>query len=126
MESEFDYLTLDDLLTVIETYGLPPVRDVGLLESAAHRPRASAFGEDAYPTLDEKAAVLLESIVRNHPMVDGDKRLGWLAAVLTYALNGVRLDAPEDPAYDLVIGIAEGRVDHRPSAATLAGWAAPD
>lgn len=117
-----DYLSLEDLLTVIERYGLPPVRDVGLLDSAAHRPMTTLFGDDAYPTLDEKAAVVMESIVRNHPLVDGNKRLGWLSAVLTYRLNGARLDAPEDDAYDLVIGIAEGKVDYHESAARLASW----
>lgn len=117
-----DFLSLDDLLTVIERYGLPPVRDVGLLDSAAHRPMTTLFGDDAYPTLDEKAAVVMESIVRNHPLVDGNKRLGWLSAVLTYRLNGTRLDAPEDDAYDLVIGIAEGRIDYHESAARLASW----
>ncbi len=117
-----DYVTLGDLLQIAERYGLPPVRDVGLLESAAHRPRTSVLGEDAYPTLDEKVAVLLESIVRNHPLVDGNKRLGWLATVIMYDLNGVWLEAPDDDAYDLVIGIAEGRVDYHRSAARLAAW----
>ncbi|RYJ05741.1 MAG: type II toxin-antitoxin system death-on-curing family toxin [Actinomycetales bacterium] len=117
-----DYLSLADLQTIVSQYGLQAVRDVGLLDSAAHRPRTSVLGDDAYPTLDEKAAVLLESIVRNHPLIDGNKRLGWLATAITYALNGVTLDAPEDDAYDLVIGIAEGRVDYHESAARLASW----
>ncbi len=116
------YLDLELLLLVADEAGLQAVRDPGLLDSAAHRPRTTVFGEEAYPTLDEKAAVLLESIVRNHPLVDGNKRLGWLATVLLYRLNGVRLDAPEDPAYDLVIGIAEGRIDYHASAARLASW----
>ncbi|TWS23089.1 type II toxin-antitoxin system death-on-curing family toxin [Tsukamurella sputi] len=119
------HLDLALLLTIADEAALPSVRDAGLLEAAAMRPRASVFGEDAYPTLDEKAAALLESIVRNHPLVDGNKRLGWLAATIFYALNGVDLDAPEDPAYDLVIGIAEGRIDYRLSAAALASWTAP-
>lgn len=116
------YLSLELLLVMVEEAGLQSVRDPGLLDSAAHRPQTSVFGEDAYPTLDEKAAVLLESIVRNHPLVDGNKRLGWLSAVVLYGLNGVVLDAPEDDAYDLVIGIAEGRIDYHESAARLASW----
>lgn len=120
-----DYLTLRDLLAVAARYGLPPVRDAGLLDSAVARPRTSLFGDDAYPTLDEKAAVILESIVRNHPLVDGNKRLGWLAAVLTYDLNGAELVAPFDDAYDLVIGIAEGRIGYHESAARLASWSRP-
>jgi len=119
------HLDLELLLAIAQEAELPGVRDAGLLEAAAMRPRTSVFGDDAYPTLDEKAAALLESIVRNHPLVDGNKRLGWLATVIFYALNGVDLDAPEDPAYDLVIGIAEGRIDYRLSAAALASWTAP-
>jgi len=116
------YLSLENLLALVEEAGLQAVRDIGLLDSAAQRPRASAFGDDAYPSLDEKAAVLMESIVRNHPLIDGNKRLGWLAASVIYGRNGVTLDAPEDDAYDLVIGIAEGRIDYHESAAMLARW----
>ena len=71
------------------------------------------------------ASGLLESIVRNHPLVDGNKRLGWLATVVFYGLNGVPLDAPEDPAYDLDIGIAEGRIDYHASARLLTSWTTP-
>ena len=90
----------------------PPIRDLGLLDSAAHRPTTSLYGQEAYPSLDAKAAVLLESIVRNNALVDGNKRLGWLALVVFYGLNGVDFDAPDDEAYDLVVGIAAGRLDH--------------
>ena len=117
-----DYLELEDLLTIIERYGLQAVRDIGLLDSAAHRPQTSLFGDDAYPTLPEKAAVLLESIVRNHPLIDGNKRLGWISAVMLLERNGLRVEAPYDDAYDMVIGIAEGRIDYHESAAMLARW----
>lgn len=116
------YLDLELLLLMVDETGLQAVRDVGLLESAAMRPQTSVFGDDAYPTLDEKAAALLESIVRNHPLIDGNKRLGWIAAKTFYVMNGVALPAPHDAAYDLVIGIAEGRVDYHESAARLAAW----
>jgi hypothetical protein len=63
------HLTVEDLLIIAEaTVGQPAVRDIGLLDSAAHRPRASAFGNDAYPTVDQKAAALLEAIVRDHAL----------------------------------------------------------
>lgn len=117
-----DYLTLQDLLTIAERYHLVPVRDLGLLDSAAHRPSTSLFGDDAYPELPEKAAVLLESLVRNHPLIDGNKRLGWIAAVIFLERNALRVEAELDAAYDLVIGIAEGRVDYHESAARLAAW----
>lgn len=116
------YLALDDLLTIVERYGLQAVRDVGLLDSAAHRPQTSLFGEDAYPSIEEKAAVLLESIVRNHPLIDDNLRLGWIAAVMLIEQNGFRVDAPHDEAYDLVIGVAEGRLDYPVVAAALAAW----
>ena len=120
------YLSLEDLLIVIERYGLPPARDLGLLDAAAHRPQSSAFGEDAYPTIDEKAAVLLESIVRNHPLLDGNKRLGWLAAAIFLDINGLNLDAPFDDAYDLVIGVATGELDYHRAAVMLHGWTTDD
>lgn len=119
------FLVLEDLLIITKLHGWGPVRDHGLLESAAHRPRTSVFGEDAYPDLHTKAAAQLESLVRNHALVDGNKRLGWLATFVFYRLNGYLLDAPEDPAYDLVIATAEGKTDVATIAATLATWARP-
>src|SRR5205814_8465775 len=76
-----EYLDLDDLLAAAEAAlgGRPEVRDVGLLQAAAARPQATAFGEEAYSTLDAKAAALLQSIVAGHPLVDGNKRPGWVA-----------------------------------------------
>ena len=120
------YLTVDDLLTLADDFGVSKVRDLGLLDAAAHRPRSSVFGQDAYPTLHEKAAVLLESIVRNHPLIDGNKRLGWVACFVFYGLNGFDLDAPEDPAYDLVIGVSTGNLAYADAAALLESWAKPD
>lgn len=119
------YLSLEDLLVLCEELGGFIVRDRGLLDAAAHRPASSLFGQDAYPDLDTKAAVLLESIVRNHPLVDGNKRLGWVATVVFYGMNGVELDAPEDPAYDLVIDVATGRLPYADAARQLAGWSRP-
>lgn len=117
------YLTSEDLLILVEELGRLAVRDFGLLDSAAHRPAASVLGEDAYADLDTKAAVLLESIVRNHPLVDGNKRLGWVAVVVFHGINGVILRAPEDPAYELVLAAAEGQITYPEVAAQLAGWA---
>ena len=116
------YLDLEDLLVLVDDLGVGPVRDLGLLDSAAHRPRTSLFGEDAYPDLDTKAAALLESLVRNHSLIDGNKRLGWLAAVVFYGLNGVTLDAPDDAAFDLVIGIATGVVAYPAAGSILGTW----
>jgi death-on-curing protein len=120
-----EYLSLDDLLALIADLGVGPIRDIGLLDSAAHRPQSSIFGEDAYPSIDAKAATLLESLVRNHPLVDGNKRLGWLAVVVFHALNDLTLDAPDDDAYDLVIAVASGQLFYSEAASHLAGWRSP-
>lgn len=107
------FLDLEDLLHVAEraTGGPVEVRDIGLLESAAARPRASAFGADAYPTLHDKAAALLHSIVRNHALVDGNKRLGLAAVIAFHGLNGRRLTMTNDEAYDVVMAVAAGNVE---------------
>jgi death-on-curing protein len=110
------------LLTFVDDLGVGPVRDLGLLDSAAHRPTTSLYGHEPYPSLDDKAAVLLESIVSNHPLVDGNKRLGWLSVVVFYAINDVDLDAPDDAAYDLVVGMAAGNITYHQAAAELASW----
>lgn len=89
----------------------PKVRDYGLLESALARPQASVFGEDAYPTLDFKAAALLHSLARNHALVDGNRRLALGALIAFYGLNGRRLTLTNDVAYDLVIQVASGGMD---------------
>ena len=114
------YLSLEDLLALADDLDCLAIRDMGLLDSAAHRPGASAFGDDAYPSIHEKAAVLLESIVRNRPLVDGNKRLGWLATFVFYGLNGYDVVAPDDDAYDLAL--AAGKADHREAAAALERW----
>lgn len=119
------YLTLDDLLTLCVDLQVGPVRDVGLLDSAAHRPTATVFGRDAYPGVALKAAVLLESLVRNHPLVDGNKRLGWLATAVFVGLNGHWLEAPDDLAYDLVIDVARGAVSVETVATHVEQWLVP-
>lgn len=116
------YLTLEDLLVLVEDLQVGPIRDLGLLESAAHRPATKLWGHTPYRGLDEKAAALLESLVDNHALIDGNKRLGWLAVVVFYGLNGIDLDAPDDAAYDLVIAVASGATDLESIAHDLARW----
>lgn len=117
-----EYLTVEDLLTLVADLGVGPVHDVGLLEAAAHRPTAVVWGEEAYPTIDDKAAALMDSIVRNHPLVDGNKRLGWLSVYVFYHLNDVNFPAPDDEAYDVVIDVATGSADPATVAATFREW----
>ena len=107
------YLTLPELLHVAErTLGHEPlIRDAGLLEAALARSQASAFGADAYPDLNTKAAALLHSVARNHGLVDGNKRLALAAVIAFYGLNGRRLTLTNDAAFDLMIAVASGQLD---------------
>jgi death-on-curing protein len=105
-----EYLDLDDLLEIAHeaVSRQVVVGDYGLLESALARPRASVFGEDAYPDLHLKAAALLHSLARNHALVDGNKRLAWTACRTFLAINGQWISAPEDDRFDFVIEVATG------------------
>jgi death-on-curing protein len=107
------FLTLPELLYIAERTLGPgvEVRDYGLLEAALARPRATAFGNDAYPGMDRKAAALLHSVARNHALVDGDKRLALAALIAFYGLNGRRLTLTNDEAYDLAMKVAAGELD---------------
>jgi death-on-curing protein len=106
------YLSYAELMYVAERAmgETPVVRDAGLLEAAAARPRTTVFGEDAYPTLEEKAAALAHSIARNHALVDGNKRLTLGALIAFLGVNGRRLTLTDDEAYDLIIAIATGEL----------------
>jgi death-on-curing protein len=106
------YLDVEDLLHIAErTLGNVEIRDLGLLEAAAARPQASAFGEDAYPSTLEKAAALIHSVARNHALVDGNKRLALAGGIAFLGINGLRLTMSNDDAYELIISIATGRLD---------------
>jgi death-on-curing protein len=103
-------LSGEDLERIASRMGLI-VRDGGLLTSSTLRPATRLYGEDMYPGLVAKAAAIMHSIVTHHPLVDGNKRLGWVALVVTLDLNGVRLDVPDDDAFDLTIRVAAGSAD---------------
>lgn len=113
MTEPVEYLDLEDLVDLATQLlgDPPPIRDVGLLGSAAARPQTTVLGEDAYPDLWTKSAALLHSIVKNHALSDGNKRLGWLAAAVFLELNGVVVtSASNDEVHELVTTIAAG--DH--------------
>jgi death on curing protein len=107
------YLSLPELLGIAERVLGPDVkvRDLGLLEAALARPQTTAFGADAYPTLDEKAAALLHSLTRNHALIDGNKRLALSGLIAFYGINGRRLTLTNDEAYELVMTVASGELD---------------
>jgi death on curing protein len=120
-----EYLDPADLLTIAQSAvaGDVAVRDHGLLASAAARPQASAFGADAYPELHLKAAALLHSLARNHPLVDGNKRLAWLATYVFLDINGQAPFATQDDVFDFVMAVASGALDDLEKiAAQLAAW----
>ena len=120
-----EYLDPDDLLA-ISRYAIDgevAVRDHGLLASAAARPQASAFGADAYPGSHLKAAALLHALARNHPLVDGNKRLAWLATYVFLDVNGSPPIATQDDVFELVMAVAAGTLDDLEKiAAQLATW----
>ncbi len=126
MPSEIRYLDVESLVLLADLAvgGQAQVRDLGLLSSAAARPGSGMADFEAYPSLFDKAAALLHSLVRNHALVDGNERLGWTAAVVFCDINGVWIEAPDDEAYDLVIAVAEGTADVPDIAAALRRWGA--
>jgi death on curing protein len=121
------HLDLEDLLYVARrTLGQVQIRDVGLLESAAARPRSTAFGRDAYPSIHDKTAALLHSLARTQPLVDGNKRLALAATIAFYGANGLRLTLSNDEAYDLVMAVAADELDEvEPIAERLRAGTAP-
>jgi death-on-curing protein len=109
---EIDYLELADILKLgREIIADFRVREIGLLESAAARPKTSVFGEDAYLTFAEKTAALLHSIARNHALIDGNKRLAWSAARLFCLMNDLDINMKQDKAYEMVVGVAAGQIE---------------
>lgn len=122
MSEPIEYLDVEDLvgLAVSLMGEPPPIRDLGRLDAAAARPRASAFGQEAYPDLWSKAAALLHSLVKDHPLVDGNKRLGWLSCAVFLDLNGVDpTTASNDDVYDLVMRTAAEQIDVEDIASAL-------
>lgn len=98
-----------------------------MLQGAVARPAASAFGEEAYPGLDQKAAALLHSIVTSHPLADGNKRLGWVTTRLFDRLKGTDIRPTADAAFELVVGIADGSIGEVPAIADrLVAWREED
>jgi death on curing protein len=109
---DVDYLTLDDLLEIAAgVLDEVQLRDLGLLASAAARPAMTAFGADAYPTFTGKAAALMHSLARNHPLVDGNKRLAWSATRAFCLLNGRDIRYEVDAAEGFVLAVAAGELD---------------
>jgi len=105
-----DYLDTEDAVLLADDFGLV-IRDLGLLAGAIARPQASAFGQDAYPEMSRKVAALVEAINRSHPLVDGNKRLSWVCAVVFALRNGLTLAAPQDEINDVIRSVVESSMD---------------
>ena len=106
-----EYLSLEDVLSLAAALGVGPVRDLGLLDSACHRPRSRFMGQETYPTLSAKAAALMHSVAPNHALLDGNKRLALLATVVFLRINGYRLALTDDQAFDLTLAVAAGQLE---------------
>lgn len=106
------YLTADELAYVAKRAvgGAVVVRDRGLLEAASARPQSSWRGVDTYSTLEAKAAALVHSLVSNHALVDGNKRLGLAALIAFLGVNGWRLTWTNDEAFDFITLLAVGEL----------------
>ena len=110
-----EYLTFEDALELCrflgERFKVPiVVRDDGLLDSALHRPMSGYGDHEAYPDLPTKAAALLDSVANNHALVDGNKRLAWMATDVFLRINGGRTGLTPDEATTLVLDVAAGRL----------------
>ena len=118
------YLDIEDALQVVDRYGFH-IRDVGLLASALARPATTVMGAEAYPELAVKAAALLESVARFHPLIDGNNRTAWTLMVLLLWINGYRHDFTTDEGFDLVVGVAAGTIDLPNAAAEISRHLVP-
>ncbi len=110
------YLTLKDVLElhrriIAQSGGHPGIRDLGALLAALYQPRMTFDGQDLYPTLVDKAAALGFAIIRNHPFVDGNKRVGHAAMETFLLLNGYEIDADVDEQERVILQVAAGEMD---------------
>ena len=121
-----EFLSLEDLLDIVTALRIGPVRDLGLLNAAALRPQTTLMGQDAYRSTAAKAAALLESLAKNHALIDGNKRLGWAACSVFFSHNALEISetVSNDDVYDLVVAVASSRVTLEQVCATLSDWTA--
>ncbi len=115
MSGDVRYVTRDEVVAyhrrvLLDSGQSPLVINSGRLAAAIARPQSTAFGEDAFPSLAEKAAAILQAIVIGHPFADGNKRAGLGAALLFLELNGVRSETTLPPLYDFVIAVTVGEL----------------
>ena len=112
------YLALEDALQQIAAVGFY-VKDLGLLDSALARPKTTLFGEDAYPTLELKAVAMVHSIIKNHAMVDGNKRTSWFMLSSFLYINGYFIEMTADEGMEFTLGIATDKLSLAEAAAMI-------
>ena len=110
------YLTINETLEIYQLLmeqsgGATGLRDLNALESALAQPRATYDGNDLYPTITDKAAILCYLLVKNHPFVDGNKRIGHAAMEVFLLLNGYEIRADVDEQEGVILSIAAGQMD---------------
>lgn len=93
--------------------GIDGIRDEGLLESALAAPFQTFGGEPVYPSLQTKAAQLGFGLIRNHPFVDGNKRIGAHTMLVFLAVNGIELRYEQQELIDIVLSVAAGQIDRQ-------------
>lgn len=108
-------ISLEKGLNTVERLGFY-VRDEGLLESALARPVASAFGAPAYPTLPLAAAAQTESLTRNHPLLDGNKRTAFILLIVFLRRNDAQLVAEDNAVFNYILDVAQGKLSLEESA----------
>ncbi len=117
------FLTFEQVLAIhdnqIELYGgTHGIRELSLLESAVMRPQTTFAGRDLYPTLFEKAAVLMHSLVMNHPFIDGNKRTGTVSALTFFEINGFKISSKQEELKHLSLKLESKRINLQ----DLADW----
>jgi len=118
-----EYLGLEDIIEIGEAIISDfRIRDLGLLQSATHRPATQIYGRDAYPTLAEKIAALMHSLASNHTLVDGNKRLTWSCGRLFAMLNDMDFEVDIDEAEEVIVALASGKLDAKKLAPIIERW----
>lgn len=125
--AECTFLSLSEVLEIhqdqVTRYGGSlGVRDLELLKSALGMPAATFGGEYLHTDIYETAAAYLYHIVKNHPFIDGNKRVGAVAALVFLALNGYDFTAPQEKFADFVLSVAKGELDKADVAVFIRKW----
>jgi death-on-curing protein len=123
VSQEIQYLSLEEVIEIGEAL-IPDfrIRDIGLLESAVHRPVTVIYGQEAYPSIEGKIAALMHSLAANHALIDGNKRLTWSSGRLFAILNDLDFYVGIDEAEEVIISLSSGGLDAKSLAPIIGKW----